>query len=325
MTEAVAIPLPVRAGKSSPPLGTLWLGDSLPQMELICLLSMVAMRWDITLFSYGPIDNLPAEIPLRDAREVYPENLSDPEARGHLAMRPAMFSDIFRLHMIEKEGLVWVDSDFLVVAEDFPPVGDLLFCDMPNGNVNNAVLYAVPDHPFLQAYKSALDEEYPTTKPYFHVVRNAEITKRAGTDRPMHCSEFEPRFFSGPIPMRYYLEQSGCADQGLPTEAFYPISYKRRRELWRSNDHVCAQLTDKTVAIHLWGSFMRHWFEEQTPGPDTFFARRLIMLNEALSRRNDGSERSDLIAVRSDKTDAADTTVFATLDRLRARQTEAGA
>lgn len=281
--STTATHLPVRAGKATPALGTLWLGDTLPRMELICLLSMVAMRWDITVFSYTRIKNLPREVTWRDAREVYPKNRADADALGDRALPPPMFADIFRLHMIQSEKMVWVDSDFLAVAERFPPVGDLLFCNMISGHVNNAVLYADPAHPFLRDYKAALDEEYPSPKPYFRDVRNAELEARRDSGDPVHCNTFEPKYFSGPTPLRHYLDVNGCADQGLPHDYFYPISYNRRKDLWRSYEYVSSQLTENTVAIHLWGSFMRKWFTNQVAGPDTFFAKRIVMLDAAVT------------------------------------------
>ncbi|MEM8578427.1 MAG: hypothetical protein AAGF60_11280 [Pseudomonadota bacterium] len=276
------------AGMATPPLGTLWLGDTLPKLELMCLLSMVARRWDITVFSYGPIDNLPGEIPLRDARDIHPANLSDP-ALGEAAIHPAMFSDIFRLHMMEKEGLVWVDSDFLVVKEDFPPVTPILVGMLPGDVINNAALWIEPGHPVFEDYKAAVDEDPPQPKPYFRDVRNQAIRDRAGTDNPVDRNVFSPKHLTGPTPLTYFLNQHSCMDQVLPHTVFYPLSYNRRKELWRSNTHVLKQFADDTVAVHMWGSHIRNWMEVTTPDPGTFLAEQIKLLDKDLMRVREGA------------------------------------
>ncbi|THH38981.1 hypothetical protein E4Z66_05330 [Aliishimia ponticola] len=242
---------------------------------------MVAHRWDITVFSYAPIKNLPEGVAWRDARDICEVNLADEALCGARVIKPAMFADIFRLHMIEQEGLVWVDSDLLVVKDAFPQVGGLLFGNMPGDHVNNAVFYADAYHPLLQAYLEAVSEEYPTPKPYFRDVRNAELRLRAQMDDPVHRNTFEPKYYSGPWPLRHMLDAMNYRHLGLSPEVFYPISYNNRKYLWRSNSFVESCLSPQTVAVHLWGSFMRPWFENQQAGADTFFAHQIKKLDAA--------------------------------------------
>lgn len=288
MSQFATMSKPVaRVGKSSPPLGTLWLGDHLPKMEVICLCSMVAMGWDITVFAYGPIENLPADIRLADARQICPENLSDADVFGDRARPPAMFADMFRLRMIAETGMIWVDTDLLVVAENFPSIRPALFSKMKKGGVNNAVLYIDPSLPMFDEYLAAVSEEYPSPKPYFRDVGNAELEARAAAGNPIHCAALEPRYFSGPTPLEHFLEKHDLLHHTLDPNVFYPIGYSSRKQLWRSDEHVQSRLTKDTCAVHLWGSFMRHWFEEQTPGPDTFFYHQIERIAVALQSRQE--------------------------------------
>ena len=57
-------------GYTTPPLATLWLGPILHPVERICLQSMLEMDWDITLYTYEDVKNLPEGLIVKDANEI---------------------------------------------------------------------------------------------------------------------------------------------------------------------------------------------------------------------------------------------------------------
>ncbi len=99
-------------------LGSLWIGDRLGEVELASLNSILASQNQFTLFSYGPISNLPSGVELQDARQVYP---NDTIIRHRKSGSSSLHADLFRYQMVAQTGLIWVDLDMLVLKKfDFP-------------------------------------------------------------------------------------------------------------------------------------------------------------------------------------------------------------
>ena len=95
---------------------SLWVGNVLGKLELLTLHSFLAHGHRFRLWVYEQIDTpLPLAVELGDAREILPETAifrySNVNQFGHGKGSLAGFSDVFRYHLLYKEGGWWVDMD----------------------------------------------------------------------------------------------------------------------------------------------------------------------------------------------------------------------
>ncbi|MCE8526130.1 hypothetical protein KBY24_12050 [Ruegeria pomeroyi] len=261
--------LSIAPGKTTPPLGTLWLGPRLPRMETMCMLNMVRAGWDVTLFGYQRPENLPSDIPFRDAREVMERDLSDRAVEGARALPGAMAADIFRLHMIRQENMAWVDSDFLPVSDRFPDIRRSFFA--VNDNLPaNTTMYFAPDDPVLLDYIAAVEDEFPEPQPFYGAQVNARIRELRRTDTPMHRGQMHARRYSGPFVLRHLLQIHNRTGEALAEDVIFPIQYSNKSQFWDPYEVATRAFSERTWAVHLWGSRIRGQMEEREADPGSF-------------------------------------------------------
>jgi hypothetical protein len=136
-------------------LGAFWARGSLSALDRACLSSFANRGYDVTLFSYDPISNLPQGIKPADASNIVPEAMVQ---RVIYNGRPdlAHFSDLFRYEMIKKADLIWIDVD-LIMIDDFaiPDHSDVIVKE-EQGGINGAILY-LADKKIMRAVSSAME------------------------------------------------------------------------------------------------------------------------------------------------------------------------
>tara|TARA_B100001250_G_scaffold126140_1_gene107331 strand:+ start:42 stop:950 length:909 start_codon:yes stop_codon:yes gene_type:complete len=94
---------------------SLWIGDSLSNIEQLCLASFVANGAEMHLYSYGVVDNVPRGVIVCDANAIIPEGEIFRYKNGSVSA----FSNLFRFTLLFKKGGIWVDSDVLCVSPLF--------------------------------------------------------------------------------------------------------------------------------------------------------------------------------------------------------------
>src|SRR5208337_207720 len=82
-----------------------WSGSKLGIVGRLCCASYIANGHELHLYTYGPIEDAPIGVIIKDANEIVPQ--SD-LARFKLA---AQFSDWFKYHLLFNRGNWWVDMD----------------------------------------------------------------------------------------------------------------------------------------------------------------------------------------------------------------------
>jgi hypothetical protein len=87
---------------------SLWVGARLTVMERLSIASFLHHGHDYHLFTYGPVEGLPAGAVLEDARAILPETMifqyrDFPSYAG--------FSNFFRYKLLLERGDWWVDTD----------------------------------------------------------------------------------------------------------------------------------------------------------------------------------------------------------------------
>lgn len=135
---------------------TFWHGAQLRRIDLVCLHSMLAAGFRVSLYSYAPVENLPGGIEPRDAAEIMsPEvfaRLDPDDPRGDINLTRLQFSDIFRIALMKRAKGFWLDTDILVLQPfDFPK--DRVYLARENSaRLGVSAMYFPPDHPVIAEF-----------------------------------------------------------------------------------------------------------------------------------------------------------------------------
>lgn len=118
-------------------VGTAWIGRELSWIEIMMLESFVVHGHNVTLFSESP-ESMPQieGVMVSDMREVFPFT-----EKQRANMPAASFVDLFRIHMIAKTGLTWIDMDTISIDKIEKQDGYLLIhSDETSDRVSNGFL-----------------------------------------------------------------------------------------------------------------------------------------------------------------------------------------
>ena len=97
-----------------PSFATFWAKGRLSAYEAACLASYTRHGYDVTLYSYGEVTNLPPQITRRPAGEIVDEAFSKGfRIKGVSSL--SHFSDLFRYTLFQKSSQIWVDSDMFLL------------------------------------------------------------------------------------------------------------------------------------------------------------------------------------------------------------------
>ncbi|GBQ33214.1 hypothetical protein AA13594_2572 [Gluconacetobacter azotocaptans DSM 13594] len=108
-------------------------------MEQACLASFSSRGYDVTLFSFERISNVPDGVRVDDANAIVSRDL---ESRFLYNGKPdpGRFSDLFRYRMVATRDLVWIDLDVLLLSDNTPFRARDIF-PLDESGVNGAVFY----------------------------------------------------------------------------------------------------------------------------------------------------------------------------------------
>lgn len=101
------------------PTHMFWHGGSLSPLERLAITSFVTQGFDLTVWTYGDIPNLPNGARLADASIILPASALFLNQRGSYAS----FSDWFRYSLLSRFGGLYADTDVIALkpASDLPP------------------------------------------------------------------------------------------------------------------------------------------------------------------------------------------------------------
>ena len=108
---------------------SLWIGDSLSELEALCIRSFLFHGHPFHLYTYGNVDNIPEGTVIRDASEIIAEDQIY-RVRDSLAI----FSDQFRWELLSREGGCWVDMD-MICLKPFEFENEIVFGLQGEGQV----------------------------------------------------------------------------------------------------------------------------------------------------------------------------------------------
>lgn len=221
-------------------LGTFWSGAPLTALDRACVRSFIEAGYDVTLYSYEPIGNLPDGLKTADASVIIDQSLI---GRVLYNGKPdlAHFSDLFRYEMIRQTGKTWVDMDLVHLGSAPFPAYENILVREAHGPLNGAIL-------------SIHDPELLT------IVQQEVETK---LDRDLKWGE------TGPSLLRECVKKSPQDIDVYESRYFYPLHHD---EIWRvvlpeQYDH-CVELCTGAVTIHLFNNIlcrMGYWKDVGPP------------------------------------------------------------
>jgi len=87
---------------------SLWIGDSLGDLEVNCIKSHLRVGHIFMLYVYNHVDRVPHGTIIKDGRDILEESFL---AKDNCEFGYYPFSDIFRFFLMYKKGGIWVDMD----------------------------------------------------------------------------------------------------------------------------------------------------------------------------------------------------------------------
>ncbi len=195
---------------------------------------------------------MPDGIEIEDGRGIIDTNNFVTHA---LSKSVALFSDLFRFHMIRKiPGIIWVDTDIYCHRPiDFDD--DFLFgfeVEKPTGGgrVNGAVLRLPSHSKTLNSMLEFMEDLYPVPE-WLAPHQLKEIKSRAVSGNPMHVSEMIWGIW-GPVGLTAHLRLNGEIRHAKPRDVFYPVHFPDRNVFFRRPFKTWSQVSEQTKTIHLW-------------------------------------------------------------------------
>ncbi|MFC6788914.1 hypothetical protein ACFQE0_04290 [Methylobacterium komagatae] len=211
-----------------PKFGTFWAGPRLSALEVACLSSFARKGYEVELYSYDKIENVPADVAVRDAGDVLSsEFLNHFKINGKVSY--SHFSDLFRYNMFLKTQNIWIDTDlFLTRAFDFPLDGRVLAKESPSV-LCGAIM------------------RLPSNDPHLPVLISETEAIATGNFR---------WGATGPKLLTKRLDKAAI-DNAYGPEIFFPISYT---DFWKTllpeYAEECRQQTQKCYTLHLWNNIV---------------------------------------------------------------------
>jgi hypothetical protein len=247
--------------------GTFWHGAALSGLERACLASFASRGYDVTLFSFEPIEGIPDGIRSADAAAIVSRDLA---SHFHYDGKPHVghFSDIFRYRMIEKQGLAWIDMDVLLLSTDRVLEGRNIIPMEDDRTINGAIFY-LDDAPLLE--------------------RLIDETMKA-VDRNLRWGETGPLLLTRVLSER--MDRSDFAEPDL----FYPVPYYDiYKVLLPECRNACVESCRNAVTLHLFNNIlvkMGYW-KDLAPPDGSFLHEKL--LEGGLLRYFDGTYPADVM------------------------------
>ena len=203
----------------------------------------------MTLFTYGPVENVPIDVSVVDAREIH-----DPTEFLYSKFgTPVVQSDIFRLHMIRKTGMIWADAD-MVCLKPIQTDNGHVHGFFSGGSVCNALLRLPEDSPALAAYLDYVADPFPVPPWWDDDDRDrAMALKAAGQWKHATAQKHD---IYGPPALTHFLRESGELAHTQPAEVYYPVPFKDLDAVIEP-EAAAAHLTDQSRAVHLWARRLR--------------------------------------------------------------------
>jgi hypothetical protein len=247
-------------------IAMLWVEGPLSYVEQLCIRSFLDAGHEVTLYHYGAVSNVPDGVTLHHGRAILDRDRFISHARtGSMAL----FSDVFRYHMLHRRGhVIWADTDAYCLRRFTSDTGH--FFGWESGHhINGGVLGLPPDSPALAGLLAMTEDEYGIPF-WYNEDTKARLRARAEAGDPVHVGDL-PWGTWGPHAITAWLHHTGEAARAFDREVLYPVPFQNRRQMVKAGKRAQAEafLTDRTLSIHLYGRRIRDFLATRPGGlPD---------------------------------------------------------
>ena len=227
-------------------LNALWIGNSLPPLQRLCLASAVSTGACVRLFTYEPVEGIPSGVEVVDGNEVLG---LDKMVRHRQSQSAALFSDRFRYEVIGKALGAWIDTDLLFIKAP-QATGDCLVGWEDDELVGSAFIWVKPGQPLIDELRVQASDDYlvPGWLPGW---KRGYLTARKLIGRPKHVSDLDWGVI-GPHLLTWLLKQKGMIAQARPTSWFSPVPWDDRLRIGDGSYDWKARIRPETICVHLW-------------------------------------------------------------------------
>lgn len=259
-----------------PKVAGLWIGGALSWLEQLCLKSFVDMGHPTALYTYGEVTGIPDGVEVLKGQDILP----DPDVYTHeRSGSVALFSDIFRFHMIAKApGTVWIDTD-IYCWKPMVLEGGHYFGWESARQMNGAVLGLPADSEMLRLMLDFTSDPYNIPE-YYKPAMIAEYRAKAEAGTPVHAGEM-PWGVWGPHCVSWAAKKSGEVKYAQPTSVFYPVPFPDRNLFFKRPLLSLRYAEENTLTYHLWGRIKRMAGKRYAGStPDGSFLKTLLDKHE---------------------------------------------
>ncbi len=244
----------------------LWVEGPLSYVEQLCVQSFLDAGHEVTLYHYGEVDRVP-----EGASKVHGSEILDRDdfISHSRTGSMALFSDVFRYHMLSKlDRTIWADTDAYCMRPFRTPTGHFYGWESEH-HINGGVLGFPQDSEALAGLLEMSGDEYGIPFWYGEAAK-AKLQALADAGMPTHVSDL-PWGVWGPHAVTAYVHKTGEDKYAFPRDVLYPVPFPNRRHMVNGRRRASAEsfLTENTVSIHLYGRRIREFLASREGGlPD---------------------------------------------------------
>lgn len=232
-------------------LVTLWHGGKLDYIEKLCLTSMVAFGYNVSLYSYARLDDVPSGVAVKDAAAILP---MEQMLRNSATASPALGSNIFRYKILQLGLGCWVDTDILLLKR-IETEGEVVFGYQDSNSINGAVLY-VPKGSSLVADLVHYVQTRPVVPPWWPLRKKTNQMARHIIGLAL-APEALPWGIFGPQALSHFITKNGLEKQAQDIPVFYPVYYLDAETTFDADVDMSDYIRPETISVHLWNNDLK--------------------------------------------------------------------
>jgi hypothetical protein len=239
-----------------PTAHSLWIGEMLHPIAHACLKSFLKQGHQIVLHVYNPVKNVPQGVVLADASRTLPK---DRIIRHKRSGSYALFSDIFRYHLLKNGADLWIDCDVFCVR---PIERSEYIFGLERDHVANSAVLAMPAESSLLSKLLAMGEDKYFIPRWGSTRRRKKLQFRKAIGLPVSV-EKQSWGTIGPYALTHYAKELGMMDRASPIDEYYPVHYECLSILFNPDLTIHDISTNRTRGIHLYHHMIMDLFAQR--------------------------------------------------------------
>ncbi|MCR6652792.1 MAG: hypothetical protein NVV73_15500 [Cellvibrionaceae bacterium] len=235
-----------------PVIHALWVGNKLGDISRCCLKSFLLRGHRVHLHAYEEIQDVPEGVTLVEGSKIISR---DEIVKHRKTASYALFSDLFRYRLLEKEEGIYVDCDVYCLSPlQLPESGYLLGLE-EDGRVNGAVLAMPRESALLERLLVAARDPF-FIPPWYKASRRKRLSLKKSLGFGTRIENM-PWGALGPDAITHYIKELQLFPVVQPIDVFYPIHHKCVGHLLDGDLDIKDVTTHRTTAVHLYNERLR--------------------------------------------------------------------